>query len=172
MAVNIEIKARLRDFDAAVLAAERLSDSPREVLEQEDVFFNIAAGRLKLRILAPNLGELIYYERPDAEGPKASVYDIARTPDPDSLRRVLSAGLGVRGIVRKTRWLYLAGPTRIHLDRVEGLGAFLELEVVMEEGQAPEIGVAVAEGLMVELGVRPDDLVEGAYMDLLESNAG
>lgn len=170
MAVNIEIKARLRDFEQAVRAAEQLSDTPREVIHQEDVFFRTPAGRLKLRILAPNRGELIYYERPDAEGPKASHYDIARTPDPASLQRVLSTGLGVRGIVRKTRWLYLAGPTRIHLDQVEGLGAFLELEVVMEDGQEMAVGVRTAEDLMAALGVGPDDLVEGAYMDLLEAN--
>jgi len=171
MAVNIEIKARLRDFDAAVRVSESLSDSPREVLMQEDVFFHSPAGRLKLRILAPDRGELIYYERPDAEGPKASSYDIARTPDPESLRRVLTTGLGVRGIVRKTRWLYLVGQTRIHLDQVEGLGEYLELEVVMTPDQPAEEGVRIAEDLMKALGVDASDLVEGAYMDLLEKKA-
>ena len=169
MAVNIEIKAKVRDFETFVQTSEKLSDTPREVLHQEDIFFHSPAGRLKLRILAPDRGELIYYERPDAEGPKASTYDIARTPNPESLRRVLSTGLGVRGTVIKERWLYLVGPTRIHLDQVEGLGAYMELEVVMEEGQDPEEGVRIAHGLMDQLGVGENDLVEGAYIDLLEA---
>ncbi len=171
MAVNIEIKARLHDFGEAAIRSERLSDTAREVIPQEDVFFHSPAGRLKLRILAGDRGELIYYERTDADGPKASNYDIARTADPGTLRRVLAAALGVRGVVKKTRWLYLAGQTRIHLDQVEGLGEFLELEVVMEPGQEHEEGVQIAEELMAALGIEAGDLVEGAYMDLLEADA-
>ena len=54
--------------------------------------------------------------------------------DPESLKSTLSLALGVRGVVRKTRYLYLVGQTRIHLDDVEGLGHFMELEVVMQTG--------------------------------------
>jgi predicted adenylyl cyclase CyaB len=76
----------------------------------------------------------------------------------------------VRGVVRKTRYLYLAGQTRIHLDDVEGLGHFMELEVVLRADQSDAEGQAIAEDLMVRLGVRKDDLLEGAYMDLLEKS--
>jgi predicted adenylyl cyclase CyaB len=71
--------------------------------------------------------------------------------------------------VRKTRYLYLAGQTRIHLDDVEGLGQFMELEVVMREGQSDAEGQASAEGLLASLGVERSDLLEGAYMDLMGS---
>jgi predicted adenylyl cyclase CyaB len=168
MPANIEIKARAANFSAIKSQAEKLSDVPVEIIPQEDTFFNIDHGRLKLRVLAPDRGQLIYYTRPDQEGPKRSDYHIAETPDPDNLKRVLELAYGIRGVVKKTRYLYLVGQTRVHLDDVEGLGQFMELEVVMEEGQSDAEGQEIAEDLMASLGVERRDLLEGAYMDLLE----
>ena len=143
---------------------------PVEVIPQEDIFFNTPQGRLKLRILSADRAQLIYYTRPDQEGPKRSDYHLFHTADPADLKRVLELAYGIRGIVRKTRYLYLVGQTRVHLDDVEGLGQFLELEVVMQEGQSDAEGQAIAEGLMASLGIEKSDLLEGAYMDLLESS--
>lgn len=170
MPANIEIKARARDFADIKARAEELSDLPVEVIPQEDIFFNVPHGRLKLRVLAPDRGQLIYYTRPDQEGPKRSDYHIAYTTDPENLKRVLELAYGIRGVVKKTRYLYLIGQTRVHLDDVEGLGQFMELEVVLGEGQGNAEGQAIAEGLMASLGVERGDLLEGAYMDLLEKN--
>lgn len=169
MAANIEIKARVDDFEILKTRAESISDKPLEVILQEDIFFNTEKGRLKLRILAPERGELIYYERPDRDGPKRSEYHLAKTNDPENLKTALSLALGIRGVVKKTRYLYMTGQTRIHLDEVEGLGQFMELEVVMREDQNDAEGQVIAEDLMRRLGVREDALLEGAYMDLLES---
>lgn len=168
MPANIEIKARARDFDAVKSRAEKISDTPVETIRQEDIFFNASRGRLKLRVLAPDRGELIYYERLDQSGPKRSDYHLAATCRPDSLRRVLELACGVRGVVRKTRHLYMAGQTRVHLDEVQGLGRFLELEVVLREDQSDAEGQAIAEKLMMEPGIEKSDLLEGAYMDMLE----
>ena len=169
MPSNIEIKARVRDFDVIRQRAESLSDTPIHVILQEDIFFNTEHGRLKLRILALDRAQLIYYLRSDQEGPKRSDYHIFETQDPENLKRVLSLAYGIRGVVKKTRYLYLVGQTRVHLDDVEGLGQFMELEVVMQEGQRDAEGQAIAEGLMTSLGVERGDLLEGAYMDLIES---
>ena len=171
MASNIEIKARVGDFAALKARAESLSDGPVKVISQEDTFFKTEQGRLKLRVLAPDLGYLIYYERPDQDGPKRSDYHLAETRDPENLKTALSLALGIRGVVKKTRYLYMAGQTRIHLDQVEGLGHFLELEVVLREGQSDAEGQAIAEDLMRRLGVRGGALIEGAYMDLLEGKS-
>ena len=168
MAANIEIKARVDDFEALKARAESLSDKPLTILPQEDVFFHTPKGRLKLRIQAPDQGYLIYYERADHGGPKRSDYHLAETNDPDNLKSTLALALGVRGVVKKTRYLYMFGQTRIHLDDVEGLGQFMELEVVLKEGQSDAEGQAIAEDLMRRLGVREDALLEGAYMDLIE----
>ena len=170
MPSNIEIKARARSFDEIRRRAESLSDVPVTVIPQEDTFFNTPQGRLKLRVLAPEEGQLIYYTRPDQEGPKRSDYHIFRTSDPANLKRVLELAHGIRGVVRKTRYLYLVGQTRIHLDDVEGLGQFMELEVVMQDEQSDAEGQSIAEDLMSRLGVAQSDLLEGAYMDLLESS--
>ena len=168
MAANIEIKARVDNFEALKARAESLSDKPLEIIPQEDIFFNTQKGRLKLRILAPDLGYLIYYERPNQGGPKRSDYHLSETRDPESLKTALSLALGIRGVVKKTRYLYMVGQTRIHLDEVEGLGHFMELEVVMRAGQEDAEGQFIAEDLMRRLGVPEDALLEGAYMDLIE----
>jgi predicted adenylyl cyclase CyaB len=171
MPTNIEIKARAKDRDRLAHLAASLSGGPPTVLRQDDTFFRAPAGRLKLRKLAPNRGELIFYRRPDQPGPKSSDYSISVTSEPDTLRDVLAAALGVLGVVRKERWLYLVGQTRIHLDRVEGLGDFVELEVVLHPGQSEEQGQAIAADLMRRLEIDPEDLVAGAYLDLLARRA-
>jgi predicted adenylyl cyclase CyaB len=168
MPTNIEIKARARDLADLRRRAEALSDTPVQVIPQEDTFFHVPKGRLKLRVLRPDFAQLVYYERPDQEGPKRSTYHIYVTRDPAGLKTALSLALGARGVVRKTRYLYMAGQTRIHLDDVEGLGQFLELEVVLQDGQSETEGQSIAEDLMARLGVRKEDLLEGAYMDLKE----
>ncbi len=168
MPANIEIKAHVHDFVAFQSRAAALSDGSVEVIPQEDTFFQVPTGRLKLRLLSPERGQLVYYHRPDREGPKRSDYILSATSEPDTLKAALGAALGVRGVVRKVRYLYLVGQTRVHLDDVQGLGHFMELEVVLREGQGDAEGQAIAEDLMKRLGVRTGDLVEGAYMDLLE----
>lgn len=172
MAVNVEIKARLRHPERVRPLVESLSDTPVEVLHQEDTFFRVPTGRLKLRSLGERRGELIHYQRADHAGPKASEYARAPTTDPDALKRILGAVLEVEGVVRKERLLYLVGRTRVHLDRVEGLGDFLELEVVMDPGERLDDGVRVARELLDRLGIPEEDLVRGAYHDLLRDGAG
>ena len=72
MATNIEIKAYVRDLPRLKTKVAAISDTAGQLIPQEDIFFNSPQGRLKLRILAPDHGELIYYERPDSTGPKQS----------------------------------------------------------------------------------------------------
>ncbi|HTP00466.1 MAG TPA: class IV adenylate cyclase [Anaerolineales bacterium] len=168
MPSNIEIKARARDFAEIRRRAAKLADAPVEVIPQEDTFFHAPKGRLKLRVRGQGPAQLIYYERPDQDGPKRSDYQIFETTEPEPLKLTLGKALGVRGVVRKTRYLYLVGQTRVHLDDVEGLGQFMELEVVMQPGQPDADGQAIARELMSKLGVKPADLLEGAYMDLIE----
>ena len=172
MPANIEIKARVKDFSSLKVRAESLSDTPLQVIPQEDTFFNVPKGRLKLRELAPDLAQLVWYARANDSGPKRSDYQIYETSDPESLKSILALALGVRGVVRKTRYLYLVGQVRIHLDDVEGLGYFMELEVVMQPGQSDAEGQIIAEDLMKKLGIDSADLLDSAYMDLIETDKG
>ncbi|MBC7365042.1 MAG: class IV adenylate cyclase [Candidatus Aminicenantes bacterium] len=170
MPANVEIKARLKDFSAMKEKVEALSQQPGQVLTQEDVFFHTSRGRLKLRLINGQQAELIFYDRPDQQGPKFCQYELFTTDQPERLKKVLSAALGERGVVRKIRYFYLAGQTRIHLDRVEGLGDFLELEVVLQPGQTEAEGQTIAFELMKSVGLGSESLVEAAYIDLLEQN--
>jgi adenylate cyclase class IV len=167
MARNIEIKARAADLSQTEMRARAIADQGPFDLVQDDTFFVCPTGRLKLRELAPDQGALIFYCRPDAPGPKLSEYTIVPTATPALLRALLSEALGVLGRVRKRRRFYLAGQTRIHLDQVEGLGSFVELEVVLDDSQSPAQGEAVVERLLAQLGVGTADLVSGAYIDHL-----
>lgn len=167
MARNVEIKARVDSLAAIEPLAAAMSGQEPVSIAQDDTFFACANGRLKLRAFADGTGELIFYRRSDSAGPKESFYVISRTDAPDSLREALTLAYGTMGRVRKQRRLYMAGRTRIHLDLVEGLGEFLELEVVLREGETPDAGMEEARSLMAGLGVAPEQLVSGAYVDLL-----
>ena len=169
---NIEIKARIDSVEALVpKAAAVATEGPIEIA-QDDTFFRCEAGRLKLRAFSAANGELIFYRRADAQGPKESFYVRTPTTSPESLRECLSLAYGQVGRVVKQRTLYLVGRTRVHLDRVDGLGHFLELEVVLEENEPAEAGIQEAHALMAELGVEPSRLVEKAYVDLLAQTDG
>ena len=165
---NVEIKARVSDLKALRVKAEALSDKPVEIIDQLDTFYITPKGRLKLRVLAPDRCELIQYARADDSTAKTSTYDIVRSSDPAAFSRILESALPIRGVVTKRRHLYLIGQTRVHLDEVEGLGTFMELEVVLSKGQTAEYGAKIANELMTQLGIRATDLISGAYIDLLE----
>ena len=170
MPVNVEIKARVADMDALRERVQALAVGSSQLLRQSDTFFEIPSGRLKLRVIDGQRGELIYYERDDERGPTPSVYLISAVESPDTLARLLSSALGIRGIVRKEREVFVIGRTRVHLDHVDSLGTFLELEVVLESGEDVERGHAEAQEVLDSLLVQPGDLVSGAYIDLVESS--
>lgn len=172
MADNIEIKARVRDMESLRKQAAALSDTPCQRIDQEDTFFYSPHGRLKLRHLAENQGQLVYYLREDQPGPKHSAYQVFQTDQPEQLKAILAAAYGIRGVVSKVRSLYLVGQTRLHLDEVQGLGQFMELEVVLHPSQSDAQGELIAQQLMAQLGILPEDLIEVAYIDLQEQANG
>jgi|SRR5215207_3285759 len=176
MGANIEVKARANDWSGQRARAEELTGASPVLIEQVDTFFAVPAGRLKLRQITPELGELIFYQRPDQPGPKRSDYSVVRTDRPDALRETLAQALGVYGEVKKRRWLFVseafAGHTRIHFDEVKGLGQHIELEVILQEGQSPEDGERIAEEFRAALDIREEDLIDCAYLDLLTAHSG
>lgn len=163
----MEIKARLTDFAPLRERARAIADGEPVIIDQVDTYFRSPTGRLKLREFSGGGGELIYYDRPDATAPTESGYILSPSSEPASLREALSRAMGVRAVVRKRRTLYMVGRTRVHLDEVEGLGSFVEVEVVLEPGEPAAEGVRTAREIMEALGIRREDLVEGGYIDLL-----
>jgi predicted adenylyl cyclase CyaB len=168
---NVEIKAQIDSVNALLPRARAIAaGGPTEIL-QDDTFFACPNGRLKLRAFSESSGELIFYRRTDQAGPKESFYVISPTASPNALREALTLAYGQTGRVRKHRTLFMVGRTRVHLDRVEGLGDFLELEVVLSEDETTGSGVKIAHELLAQLGISSQQLIEGAYIDLLNRKA-
>lgn len=161
---NIEIKARCSDLAAAREIAVRLSTRHLGVDEQTDTYFVTKQGRLKLRESSLSGGQLIPYLRPDQPGPKRADYQVIPVADPTTLKRALGEILGVHRVVTKRREIFLVDNVRIHLDEVEGLGRFLELEAVFDgtpDSEAEER--RKVDALMRELGVAEADLIDVSY---------
>jgi predicted adenylyl cyclase CyaB len=172
MARNIEIKARVADPEELRARIAMLAGSDAERLIQRDTFFEVPSGRLKLREFSDRSAELIFYERSNQAGPRRSSYTRSAVPEPASMSELLGRLFPVKAVVRKKREVWLHGPTRIHLDEVEGLGSFVELEVVLGENESDADGERIAAELMSVLGIRPESLVGSAYVDLLIEGDG
>jgi predicted adenylyl cyclase CyaB len=167
MGRNIEIKASVRSVADLHKRVSRVAGSAPTQIEQDDTFFKCDNGRLKLRSFSDGSGELIFYRRVGAEGPKISFYEVVPTHAADALRAELTQAYGQVGRVRKQRTVYMVGRTRVHIDQVEGLGTFMELEVVLAEEESEAIGVQEARDLMAALGIAESALIDRAYVDLL-----
>jgi adenylate cyclase class 2 len=130
----------------------------------------VPRGRLKLRESSLSGAQLIPYLRPDDDGPRRADYQVIPVADPAGLKALLSAMLGVHRVVRKRREIWLYENVRIHLDAVEGLGDFMELEAVFDGTPAAEAEQQrKVAWLMKELGVDPGSLVPSSYAALLGS---
>jgi predicted adenylyl cyclase CyaB len=168
MARNIEIKARAQQFEQLRERAAALTPDAPLIFRQQDFFYDVPRGRLKLRQFDDGTpAELIFYQRDDRDGPKASYYTRSPVTNPEAMHSLLATALTTRGIVTKERHVYIVGRTRIHLDRVDGLGDFVELEVVLAQDDDEEGGEAEAHDMFSKLGVPEADLVAVAYVDML-----
>ena len=156
---NLEIKARDPDPRRSLELALAAGAEDQGELVQRDTYFGNAHGRLKLREQTPGDTELIQYRRADEPGPRASDFRLVPVADADGLREALDAALGTLVVVDKRRRLLLWDGIRIHLDEVDGLGRFVELE-------APGEGERLGE-LRAQLEIADDDLVAVSYSDLL-----
>ena len=165
--LNVEIKARCTDHDAVRSALKRLGSRKVGVDHQIDTYFRVPEGRLKLREGGIE-NSLIHYERPDQSGPKTSDVLLYRVdPDP-SLKAVLSRALGVLVVVDKHREIHFVDNVKIHLDEVDGLGTFLEIEAIDADGSRSEAELqAQCEAFMADFGVKEGDLLDVSYSDML-----
>jgi len=166
---NVELKARDPHPDRSLERARALGAEDRGELRQRDTYFGAARGRLKLREQEPGGAELIAYERADAAEARESRYRIAPVADPAALREALEAALGTDVVVDKRRHLLLWEGVRIHLDRVEGLGAFVELEGVAGAESDLARERALVDRLRAELAIADDAVEATGYADLLRA---
>jgi len=163
---NIELKARIADLAAARAIAERLATEYVGVQLQVDTYFVCAQGRLKLREIDGRVAQLVAYERPSEQDAKGSDYHLVPVAEPAALKEALTAALGLRGVVRKRREIFLVENVRIHLDEVEGLGTFLEFEAVLGPAVDDRRGAQQVAELRAAFEIQPEDLLAGSYSDM------
>lgn len=161
---NIELKARLRDRDGALRVCEELSAVAQGDIHQVDTYFQVPQGRLKLREAQPGRTELVQYFRPDVAGARGCDYQLA--PVDATVKPLLAEALGIIAVVDKVRTLYLWHNVRIHVDRVEGLGDFLEFEAVLDEAHHDDDGHQKLSMLTERFGLQPADLCPLSYLEL------
>ena len=164
---NLEIKAIDPDPPATLRAALELGADDEGWLHQRDTYFHAVQGRLKLREAPPEPAELIAYAGAELAGPKVSLYRVVQVADHHALAEALSESLGVKVVVDKARRLLRWRNVRIHLDRVEGLGDFVELEAVAASPGGLEVERDRVEELRTTLGIADEPLLAHGYADLL-----
>jgi adenylate cyclase class IV len=175
LAANVETKVRCADLQGVARGAAEIGARYEGRLDQVDTYFNAVRGRLKLREITHTTpdgqvftsAELIRYQRPDESGARVSVYERTEIAEAESCRARFAEELGVRGRVEKQRELWLLDATRIHLDRVGGLGSFVELETVTA-GTPAEADRREHDRIAAALGLDRSATVAGSYIDLLE----
>ncbi len=168
---NIEIKASYRDLNRARAIARQLAAEPHGVLDQLDTYFRVPVGRLKLRETGTfgsmMTAELIFYRRADEARARESDYDVVPVNDPTGLKRALDRAIGTWRTIAKRRELWMLDNVRIHLDEVEGLGNFVELEAVVDRSHPAEACSATIDRLAAAFGIQAGERIAESYSDLL-----
>jgi predicted adenylyl cyclase CyaB len=166
MPTNLELKARVRSAQAVRRIAERLGARRAGIQRQVDTYFDGTKGvRLKMRSIAGRGGELICYRRPNRSGARSSEYTRFAVSRPAALTALLRASYGIRAVVRKQREIYRYRNARIHIDRVHGLGTFLEFEVMVTRGRSQ--AADLMKSLRKWFSIGPQMMVASSYSDLM-----
>ncbi len=165
--VNIEIKAKLAD---AVMVRQILNDRNARFIgtdHQVDTYFNVVNGRLKLR--EGNIeNALIYYKRDDKPGPKKSDVKLYKSKPDSMLKGLLEDSLGVLAVVDKVREIYFIDNVKFHIDEVESLGIFVEIEAIDKTGELGQKKLLEQCNYYLELfGINENELIPVSYSDLV-----
>jgi predicted adenylyl cyclase CyaB len=167
MITNIEIKARCSDQDKVRRILKEEGADFKGLDDQRDTYFRVPYGRLKLR--EGNIeNNLIHYDRPDKEGPKQSNVLLYKSEPGSNLKAILTKALGVLVVVEKKREIYFIGNIKFHIDTVAGLGSFVEIEAIDENGSIGKDHLQKqCELYLQRFGVKNEDLIDRSYSDLL-----
>jgi len=165
--LNVEIKAICNDpsFARSYLVTHKAIF--KGIDEQTDTYFNVNAGRLKLR--EGNIeNNLIFYNRTNQAGPKSSHFHLVKIEDPKGLKEVLERSCGIKMIVRKRREIYYIDNVKFHIDEVPGLGSFIEIEAgnILANRSEAEL-LDQCNFYLKEFGTKEEDLIADSYSDML-----
>ncbi len=162
---SYEFKARLRNEQRVRSVLKRLRARFIGTDRQVDTYFRVPQGRLKLREGRIE-NALIFYRRPNRARARRSDIRMLLLPRRNPARAVLAAALKVLATVRKRREIYFVGRAKIHLDRLQGLGKFVEVEA-FAGGQGPRAARRQAHRLQKLFGIAASDLFAESYSDLV-----
>jgi adenylate cyclase class 2 len=162
---NLELKAFDPSPTRSLRTCFKLGAEDIGLLLQEDTFFEVPRGRLKLRREGSAPAQLIAYERADQREARESLYRIATVSDATETEAALAAALGIEVRVSKQRRLFLLRDIRIHLDLVVGLGNFIEFEAVADRADPADFGARLTE-LREAFEIADTDLIAKSYGDL------
>ncbi len=170
MPVNLELKAKITSPSRTIQTLRKIG-GPAEILVQTDTYFRVESGRLKLRESGDGRSELIFYRRNEKKGRRWSDYSILNVSDTKKVRVFLEEIFGVDVVVRKTRHVYLyKRQARVHLDRVKGLGLFIEFEVVRKRDTKKAI--LLYRKLIDIFGIERKNVIRCSYADLIRAQRG
>ncbi len=162
MSLNLELKARIASLEECVAIAREMGAEDRGLLVQEDTYFHVRCGRLKLRERQGVPAELVYYERKETGDERWCDYELFAVEQPALLKTMLCSALGTLAVVNKSRRLFLYEGARIHLDEVALLGQFLEFEV-----PGGKRAVDLMKELRAKFRVAQREVIRGSYCDLI-----
>jgi adenylate cyclase class 2 len=165
--LNVEIKARCNNQDAIREYLKANNADFRGIDHQIDTYFNVPNGRLKLRE-----GEienfLIHYERSDQEGPKQSKVTLYTSQPGSTLKEALTKALGILVVVDKEREIYFIENVKFHVDVVENLGTFMEIEAIDKDANIGKDKLnEQCNKYLKEMGIKDENLISVSYSDLL-----
>jgi|SRR6056297_575751 len=166
---NVEIKARCNNPDRIRQLLEEHEADYKGTDHQTDTYFEVPEGRLKLRqgTIEQNL---IYYRRPDSASPKASSINLVPAEHPNELHQLLTNALPTLVVVEKKREIYFINNVKFHIDEVKGLGDFIEIEAIDEDGSMGKEKLQEQCQYYLELlDIKDENLVPYSYSDMLES---
>jgi adenylate cyclase, class 2 len=169
MRKNYELKVKLHNYDVAKWKADgyihRFKDKHHFFEEQKDIYYYKVDGkRLKLRIINNEYGHLVYYDRKDSRNKRVSKYLISDTKNPFELDKILKRFFRVQLIVKKIREIFIVKNLRIHLDRIQGVGIFLEFEIIYNSLDEAK---ALMKELMKHFNIKRTDFIKESYSDLI-----
>lgn len=166
MAINIEFKAKVTHHHLLATLAAEMGAEKKATLLQHDTYFKVNNGRKKIRHIAGSHNELITYFRADARGARESRYFVKRLIFPVITKFILMIKHGILAEVKKERELWIWKSVRIHLDRVEGLGEFVELEAVVDIAGSMEEAELQCRKTMDNLRITEDNMISSSYCDM------
>lgn len=167
MPTLIEIKARSRNANTVRDILRKKNADFKGIDRQVDTYFRVPHGRLKLR--EGNIeNHLIHYFRKNQSGPKKSEVLLYKSTPGSGLKAILETSVGVLTVVDKEREIYFIDNVKFHIDRVQGLGNFIEIEAIDKDGSIPEADLLRQCEFYIDLfGVKKSDLLEDSYSDMI-----